>query len=380
VQPGGGGARHLGEGVVHDIGGTGELGGPEVRGLRAVALDLLGRDAAQHGRGVVPGRADDDEVAEAFEEVLHEAPRVLTGLHHPVDGGEGTGGVALAERQHDLVEEGPVGVAEQGDGPFIADGRGLGPGHQLVEQRERVAHGSAAGPDHEGKHAGLDGDALCGAELADVLEHLGGRDQPERIVVGARADGADDLLGLGRREDELDVLGRLFDDLEQGVEALRGHHVGFVEDEDLVAIACGREDRPFPQVAGVVDAVVAGCVDLDHVERSAAASAELDAAVALAARSVGGALCAVEAAGEDARGRGLAAPARAAEEVGVVDPIRAQRGAQRVGHLALTDEFAEGLGTVSAIESGDHVARVDASTDAVAARVPAPSVQCRGGE
>ena len=90
-------------------------------------------------------------------------------------------------------------------------------------------------------------------------------------MVRARADGAEHLVGLGGREDELDVLGRLLDELEQRVEALRRHHVRLVEDEDLVAVARGGEDRALAQVAGVVDAVVARGVDLDDVERAAAA-------------------------------------------------------------------------------------------------------------
>ena len=48
--------------------------------------------------------------------------------------------------------------------------------------------------------------------LLDVGAELERRHEPEGVVVGAGADRADDLLGLGRREDELHVLGRLLDD------------------------------------------------------------------------------------------------------------------------------------------------------------------------
>src|SRR3546814_15508983 len=104
-------------------------------------------------------------------------------------------------------------------------------------------------------------DALGLAQLLDVCEHRGGRHETERVVVRAGTDRAEHLLGLGRREDELHVVGRLLDELEQRVEALLGDHVGLVEDEDLEAVAGGREDRAFAQVARVVDAVVAGGVD-----------------------------------------------------------------------------------------------------------------------
>ena len=57
------------------------------------------------------------------------------------------------------------------------------------------------------------------SEVLHVFGHRFRRDQPERIVVGTRTDSADDLLGFGRRENELDVLRRLFNDLEQRVES-----------------------------------------------------------------------------------------------------------------------------------------------------------------
>ena len=42
------------------------------------------------------------------------------------------------------------------------------------------------------------------------------------------------FLRLGRGEDELHVLGRLLERLEQRVEGRRGEHVDFVDDVDLV--------------------------------------------------------------------------------------------------------------------------------------------------
>ena len=245
-------------------------------------------------------------------------------------------------------------VAEQRDGPGVRHDGAFGAGDQLVEERQGVSRRAAARPHDERQHARLGRDALGLAQVLDVLEHRGGRNEAERIVVRARADRADDLLGLGRGEDELHVIGRLLDELEQGVEALRGHHVRLVEDEDLEPIACGGEHRALAQIARVVDAVVACRVDLDDVERTAAVAPELDAAVADAARHVGRAFGAVQAAREHARRSRLAASARTREQVGVTDAVAAQRGHDRLGHLGLTDHLAERLRTVSAVQSGRH--------------------------
>ena len=170
----------------------------------------------------------------------------------------------------------------------------------------------------------------------------------------ARPDGADDLLGLGRREDELHVLGRLLDDLQQRVEPLRGHHVRLVDDVDLVAALGRAVGRAFAQVTGIVDTAVAGRVDLDDVDRAGPAAGQRHARVARAARLGRRPRLAVEAAGQDPRTRRLAAPARAAEEVGVVDAARAQRLHERLGHVLLADDVGERLGSVAAVQGGAH--------------------------
>ena len=56
-----------------------------------------------------------------------------------------------------------------------------------------------------------------------------------------RTDGSNHAFRFGRCEDELHVLGRLFHKLKQGIESLGTDHVGFVDDEDLVAVTHRRK-------------------------------------------------------------------------------------------------------------------------------------------
>ncbi|OUD91671.1 hypothetical protein CMMCAS05_09080 [Clavibacter michiganensis subsp. michiganensis] len=113
VEARGGGAGHLGEGGVDHVRGARQLDGAEGHGLGAHALELVLRGAAQHGGGALDGGgADDDEVAQALEEVLHEAARILAGLDDPVDAREGAGRVVPGDRVDDLVEQRRVRVAE----------------------------------------------------------------------------------------------------------------------------------------------------------------------------------------------------------------------------------------------------------------------------
>ena len=307
----GGGADHGGQGLGGGISGPGESSGPHGAGLQVHAFELVDRQGTQRRAGLGTGQGDDEQVAQPGQQVLDETTGVVPGGDDPVHHSEDAGAVGGRDGVDALVEHSGVGVAQQGDGPLVVDAAVVRPADELVHDRKGVAHGAAAGAHHEGEDAGADLDALGLAQMTEVALEDVGRDETEGVVMGARADGADDLLRLGGGEDELHVRRWLLDELEQRVEALRGDHVGLVEDEDLVAVAGRGEGGALTQVAGVVDAVVAGGVDLDDVEAAGAAGGQVPAGGAGAAGGVGGGLGAVEAAGQDARRRRLAAAARA---------------------------------------------------------------------
>ena len=123
----------------------------------------------------------------------------------------------------------------------------------------------------------VDVDPLLNAQLSQVIDENLRRHQTEGIVVGPGTNRPDDLLRLGRREDELDVRRGLLDEFQQGVEALRGDHVGLVDDVDLVPRVHRGEEGPLTQITGVVDAAVGGRVNLDDVDRSGAATGQVAA-------------------------------------------------------------------------------------------------------
>ena len=349
-----GGAGHLGEAGVDDVGRTGQRARAEPGLLAAHPLELVLGHPAQHGRRALRNRRDDDEVAQAFEQVLDEPPRVVPGLDDLVDLGEHRRAVTSGERVDGGVQQLAVGEPEQRRRTLVGEALVAAPGDELVEDRQRVTDRAATGPGHEPQDARSHGDLLLPAEVLHVGRQAGRRDQPERVVVGPRPDGPDDLLRLGRREDELHVLRRLLDDLQQGVEALRAHHVRLVDDVDLVAALRRPVGGAFAQVTGVVDAAVGGRVDLDDVDRARPAPGERHARVAHPAGVRGRPLLAVEAAGEDPRAGRLAAAARAAEEVGVAHPTGAQSLHERLGDVLLADDVAERLRPVAAVQRGGH--------------------------
>src|SRR5262249_17783379 len=150
--------------------------------------------------------------------------------------------------------------------------------------------------DNERQDAGVDRDVLLFAQRLEVLLEHARRNQPERIVVRARPNGADDLFRLSGRKDKLHMRWWLFDDLQQCVEALSGDHVRFVNDVDLVARNGWRVEGLVAQLPGVVDTTVAGGVDLDDVYAAWPSAREVLAALTFTARLGGRTLLAVQAA------------------------------------------------------------------------------------
>lgn len=77
LKPGRGGAAHLGEALVDDVGGAAELGGPERAGLRLHALEDVGGGVDEALVGGVGDGGEDDEVTQPLQQVGDEPAGVV---------------------------------------------------------------------------------------------------------------------------------------------------------------------------------------------------------------------------------------------------------------------------------------------------------------
>src|SRR5438874_620586 len=99
-------------------------------------------------------------------------------------------------------------------------------GREDVEAGQDAVEGEVTGPagdPFQGIVVGLP--ALTGDDGAEVVEDARQGNTGEVEALAAGQDGDRDLVDLGGGEDELDVGGRLFKGLEEGVEGLLGEHV-----------------------------------------------------------------------------------------------------------------------------------------------------------
>ena len=195
---------------------------------------------------------------------------------------------------------------------------------------------------------------LLGGDGGEVGAELGLRHALQVEGLAARQDGGRHLAQLGGGEEELHRGRRLLQGLQQGVEGLGREHVHLVQDGDPEARLGGAVADGLAQLAHVVDAVVAGGVHLHHVrvavgEDGAAFRANAAGLGRRAAGAVGA--DAVQGAGDDAGGGGLADAAHAGEHEGVGDAALGEGVAEGADQRVLADQLGEGGGAVFA---GEH--------------------------
>ena len=268
----------------------------EMQGIEALRQDLVER---QQRRGIVAG-----------DEGIHQFERVLV--------------IQDVQIAHDVLIL-DVCPAE---------------GHRLVENRKRVAHRSVRLLGNDVQGLIIDPDPLFLRDAAQVHHDVGHADAVEVVGLAARQDRRDDLVLLGRGEDEDRVCRGFLERLEEGVEGRRAQHVDLIDDIDAVAADLRRNLHLLQQGLDILHAVVGSRIQLMDAER--AAFGERYAGLALAAGlQVGGRMGAVDRLRKDAGGTGLADATGAAEKIGVCDLAAGDRILEGPGDDILADQALE---------------------------------------
>ena len=284
-------------------------------------------------REVDPHRGQEG-VAQLVQHPLADGPRI-TALRSGVgQRGQRTAGVLLAE-----------GV-QQGLDRVVVPGDAAG-GDDPVEGREGVPGGAAALPQGLGDAVLLHLEAGVLDDPADVGLQLGGRQQAELQVLRAAADRGQDLLGVGRGQDEDHVVRRLLQRLQEGGRRPLRQHVDLVQDVEAGTARAGQR-RTGDEITHVVDAGVRGGVQLGDVERASRLD-RLARGTDPARLTVDRGL-AVEDLGQDPRRRRLARPPRPTEQVGVPEAVLRGGVPQRRHHVVLPHDLVEPLRPIPPIK------------------------------
>ena len=252
---------------------------------------------------------------------------------------KGLGIVPGQEEIHQLESIIVVQHAQIADNIFVVD-VAAAESHGLVEDGEGVAHGSVRLLCYHVQGFVIHLHAFLVRDSPKVAHHVGDADAVEVVGLAARKDGREHFVLLGGAEYEDGIGRRFLQSLEESVERRLAEHVDLVDDIHAVVADLRRYLHLLHQGLDVLDAVVGGGVEL--VDTIRAALGEGDAGLALSARlHICSGMHAVDGLGEDARGAGLAHPARAAKEIGV-GQLPAENGIlERAGYVILSDQGFE---------------------------------------
>ncbi|OEZ64379.1 hypothetical protein JANLI_07050 [Janthinobacterium lividum] len=182
-----------------------------------------------------------------------------------------------------------------------------------------------------------------------MADDVAGRHLLEVELQAARQHGHGNLLRVRRGQDELHVLGRLFQRLQHGIERVVRQHVHLIDHIDLEARIAWRIHGLLEQLRHFIDATVRCRIHLYIVDKASRIDRRARFAHAArlgrdAARAIGA--DAIERLGQDARQGRLADAARAREQVGVMQSAAVQGMRESAHDVLLADERLEILGAV----------------------------------
>ena len=296
----------------------------------------------------VGGILGEEDAPEELHGLGDESPEVGATpgeLGHQRQGGRGIrlghGADQAAER---LTVGQPQGATHRLHGdPSVPERR------HLLQHRHGVTHRAVGVQGDGGQRVGVGLDRLGGGHRGEMAGHLLVGDRVEVEPLAPAADRVEQLVGLGGGQHEHDMVGWLFQRLEQGVARRPGEHVGLVEDVDPLRPTGGDGSDVDPDLPDVLDLVVRRRVELDDVERGALGDGETRLAdVARLGRVAP--LGAVERLGQQPGGGGLPGTAGPGEEIGVGDPTLDHLADQGLGDVVLADHLVEALRPVLAIQ------------------------------
>ena len=176
--------------------------------------------------------------------------------------------VAQGKRLYQAKNIAAVHAAEHGAHRGFGQGA-RAKGNRLVGQAQRVAHRAARRTRQQAKRLGIRVHRLLAQHLHQMLANRLGRHGPQVELQAARQHGHRHFLRIGGSEHKFEVVRRLFQRLQHGVERRVGQHVHLVDHEDFEAPLHRLVHRLLQQRLHLVHAAVGRSVKLGVIHKAA---------------------------------------------------------------------------------------------------------------
>ena len=214
-------------------------------------------------------------------------------------------------------------------------------GRHLVEYRQSVAHTTVSLLGNDVQCLLLVGDAFFLGHHLQMVHDIGNSHTLKVVYLAPTDNRGQDLVLLGRGEDEDDMCWRLLQGLEEGIEGSCGKHVHLVDDEHLIFADLRRDACLLHQHLDVLHGVVRGSIQLEDVIRPLFVEG-LAALTVVACFPLFGGRLTVDGLGEDACAGSFSHASRSAEKVGMCQLSALHRILQRGGQCLLSHHRIEG--------------------------------------
>ena len=170
-QTGGSRTRHRTQRAIRAIGQTRQTRQTENGRLLQQRVRILNGFLTQRRRRGRATQNQDQQIAQALQQILHEPLRVVPADDDLFDSGVQRSAILLSHGTDHVVDEAIRGEAQQRGRQPIRDHAPFGAGYQLIENRQGVAHGSAAGAHRQTQDTRFGGHLLLVAHLLQIRTH-----------------------------------------------------------------------------------------------------------------------------------------------------------------------------------------------------------------
>ena len=257
------------------------------------------------------------------------------------DLGHGGRGILAQDSLQQLVQVVMVEGAQHGQ-HALQPHAAVAVGQRLIGEAKGIAHAAVGSLGQGQQGAGLERLTFLIQHPFELPGDLGLIKALQVELQAAGQDGDGELLRIRGGQQELHIGRRLFQGFEQRIEAVTRQHVHLIDEVHLEAAAGRAVLHVVEQLPGVFHLGAGGRIDLQQIDE--VALIDLAAGIAYAARVAADPLLAVEALGQDAGDGGLADPAGAAQQVGMMQPSLIQGIGQGGQHMLLANHLFKRMG------------------------------------
>ena len=219
----------------------------------------------------------------------------------------------------------------------------------LIRQRQRIAHRATRTTRQQLESLRLCRNGFFGQHLCQVLKHGFRSHRPQIELQATRKHCNRHFLRIGRSQHKFEVLRRLFQRLQHGIECRVGQHVHLVDHEDLETPLHRLVHSLLEQTLHFIHTAVRGRIQFNVVGKATAIN--FSTCRANTARRSGNSALAIGTGtvhrfSKNTRYRGLAYTTCAGEQIRMVQTLLRERIAQGLHNVLLPHHFGEVAGTV----------------------------------